>query len=468
MARHLSEPGECVHLINERQMGDVVKIRKLTSTILVFGVLFFLAGNFCCAQEKARRITLEECIQLGLGHSPSLQTASTNIIASEAGVKAAKALRIPTLSASAEYNHLSDEPQPEILIPTIPTPITLGPEIVDTYMLQLELKQSLFSGLSIRHGIEKARSFLEQMRYDYQSKKLDVVHSVEEAYWNLAKSAEGHKVIEDHIGVLNDHIKETKNFYDQGMVTYNEVLRVELQHSQIRQQALMSENDTEISRQRLNLLIGLPQELQTVPITDLTSELNEPGELGALLEKALNERPLVRAMSKQIKVIEADLKLIRSSFYPNVYLTGSYSYGRPNPRLFPQQNTFSGSWEIGLVTEMDFGSWRTILFEQQKTKAQKSQLESDLKELKDSITLAVTNAYLTLNMLRQQLAVADQAILQAEENFRIVSEKYMNGLALNSELLDAEYFLLQAKLDRTNARIDYELASINLKRAVGE
>jgi outer membrane protein len=441
MARHLSEPGECVHLINERQMGDVVKIRKLTSTILVFGVLFFLAGNFCCAQEKARRITLEECIQLGLGHSPSLQTASTNIIASEAGVKAAKALRIPTLSASAEYNHLSDE---------------------------LELKQSLFSGLSIRHGIEKARSFLEQMRYDYQSKKLDVVHSVEEAYWNLAKSAEGHKVIEDHIGVLNDHIKETKNFYDQGMVTYNEVLRVELQHSQIRQQALMSENDTEISRQRLNLLIGLPQELQTVPITDLTSELNEPGELGALLEKALNERPLVRAMSKQIKVIEADLKLIRSSFYPNVYLTGSYSYGRPNPRLFPQQNTFSGSWEIGLVTEMDFGSWRTILFEQQKTKAQKSQLESDLKELKDSITLAVTNAYLTLNMLRQQLAVADQAILQAEENFRIVSEKYMNGLALNSELLDAEYFLLQAKLDRTNARIDYELASINLKRAVGE
>ena len=57
---------------------------------------------------------------------------------------------------------------------------------------------------------------------------------------------------------------------------------------------------------------------------------------------------------------------------------------------------------------------------------------------------------------------------QAQESYRMTSEKYKNGLTSNTELLDAETALLQAKLTHTQAVVDYALALARLKKAVGE
>jgi outer membrane protein len=445
-----------------------VNVKKAAGALLFSAVMAACSHRLCLPQEGARPVTIEECVQLGLEHSPSLHAASSTIRASEAAVRGAKALRIPALKARAEYDRLSELSQPAIMLPPpISVPVTLGSDILNSYIMQLELRQSLFTGFSIPSQIERATYFVEESRYGYQNRKLEVIHDVQEAFWNLARALEGQRILNDHISVLEDHLSDVKNFYDHGLVTYNEVLTVELQLARTRQQALRAENETRIARERLNLLTGLGNQTRTVPQVDLSSPLPEPGELHVLMEKALSENPLVLTSSKHIRRTDAELKLVDSGFYPSVYLTGSYVYGRPNPRQFPPQDEFKGSWEIGLVTELDLGSWRTLLAERQKTMSQKNQLEDELKQLRDSITLSVTNAYLTLDSVRRQISVTETAILLAEENHRIVSDKYKNGLALSSELLDAEFSLLQAKLDHTTARIDYELTLIALSRAVG-
>ena len=56
----------------------------------------------------------------------------------------------------------------------------------------------------------------------------------------------------------------------------------------------------------------------------------------------------------------------------------------------------------------------------------------------------------------------------AEENYRITNERFKAGLTLNSELLDAEVALLQAKVDNTQSWIDYELNNEKLKKALGQ
>ena len=79
----------------------------------------------------------------------------------------------------------------------------------------------------------------------------------------------------------------------------------------------------------------------------------------------------------------------------------------------------------------------------------------------------VIQSYLALKNTAQAIGVANQYILQAEENYRMVRETFQSGLALNTELLDAELSLLQAKLKLTEASVHHEIAWTQLNKARG-
>ena len=88
--------------------------------------------------------------------------------------------------------------------------------------------------------------------------------------------------------------------------------------------------------------------------------------------------------------------------------------------------------------------------------------------LKDGVTLEVTQNYLSVNQARERQLVSEQGVAQAEENYRVMKEKYKTGLIPNLELKDAETALLQAKLNLTQSKVDYELAMARLSKAIGE
>jgi len=88
--------------------------------------------------------------------------------------------------------------------------------------------------------------------------------------------------------------------------------------------------------------------------------------------------------------------------------------------------------------------------------------------LKDAVTLQVTQNYLNLTQAKEKLVVSQTSVEQAEENYRVASELYKQGLILNSDLLDVEVALLQTKTNFVQTVVDYELAKSNLERAIGQ
>jgi outer membrane protein TolC len=89
------------------------------------------------------------------------------------------------------------------------------------------------------------------------------------------------------------------------------------------------------------------------------------------------------------------------------------------------------------------------------------------KILKDAVVLEVTQSYLNLLQAKEKLSVTEFSVKQAEENYRVSSELFKQGLTLNSELLDAEVALLQAKTNYVQTMVDLELAQANLEKSVG-
>ena len=65
------------------------------------------------------------------------------------------------------------------------------------------------------------------------------------------------------------------------------------------------------------------------------------------------------------------------------------------------------------------------------------------------------------------MKVAESAVEQANENLRVVRNRYQAGASTNSEVLDAEALREQALSNRDNARFEVELAKLRLARAIG-
>jgi outer membrane protein TolC len=88
--------------------------------------------------------------------------------------------------------------------------------------------------------------------------------------------------------------------------------------------------------------------------------------------------------------------------------------------------------------------------------------------MKDNATLEVRRYQLGVERSEKRIDVAREAIEQADENSRSTNEKYKNGLATSTELLDANVAVLQARTNYTSALVEHEIAQARLNKSVGQ
>jgi outer membrane protein len=169
----------------------------------------------------------------------------------------------------------------------------------------------------------------------------------------------------------------------------------------------------------------------------------------------------------RIKASELNLKAVRGGFYPQVMLSGNYYYLRPNARFMPALDRFKGTWDVSLSVSFDIWNWGLTRSQTEQAKAQVAQARDARKLLEDQAALEVTQSRLSLARARDKVPVAGQAVALAEENLRMTRERFKQGVALNTDVLDADAALLQAKVNRTQAAIDLVLAQARLEKALG-
>lgn len=442
--------------------------------------------------------SLQDCLELGMKNSKALRAAQLRLQALGAVYLEARDARLPSLALAARYSRLSPLAAGSITLPDPIGPLSLYPAIEDTFALGVSLQQPLWSGLRIRSAITQARAAREEAALNYRQQRQELAYQVQAVFWELAKAGEALRVIGENIARLNAHLKDIQDFYGQGLVTYNEVLQARMQLAQITLRQLEAGNTRALLQARLAILIGLPPDALIEPQYSLREEA-DPGagasdgsgpaagapDAGAEADAsgirdlpaspnpgdglaALERRPEVGAARQRLAAAQAAVTAARSGWYPSVFLTGGYQYALPNPRQFPPAPEFTGTWDLGIAASLDVGRWPAVAHRSEQALAQADQAREALGQLEDSILLEVIQARLNLNKNAQRIGVARQLVAQAEENRKIIYEKHRNGLALASELLDADASRLEADLELSQARIDLEMARAALARALGE
>ena len=437
-----------------------MKIKK----ILIIAFLIITSFSPSNAQEKIT-LNLKQSINLGLKNSYLLHSAKMGVKAAEAKLNEVNTFRLPELDLAASYTRLS-EINPFI----VQTPFgqfNISPTFFNIYNFKVSLKQPLFTGFKLESTSDIAEYNSLASKQEYTKAEKDLIYNIKNSYWNLFKAQKIKNVVNENVKQILSHLNDVNNFFKQGMATNNDVLKVQVQLAQAKLRQIDANNAVHIAMVNLNNVLVLPLTTEIV-ISETPKVVKQILQsLPNLMETAFINRADLKAMNYRIDVSEKGVKLAKSDWFPQVYLTGNYYYSNPNQRILPSQDVFNSTWDVSLSLSFNLWNWGATGDRTTQAKMQYEQAKDYYANLKDAIKLQVTQSYLNVKRAIERIKVAKQSVKEAEENYRVTRNKFKNGLVSNSELLDAEVALLQSKTNNINAIVDNKLAVAYLNKSIG-
>ncbi len=428
-------------------------------------ILFLLISSFLAAQQK--NYTLEESLAAGLKKDKQIKNSRSRLSESAAQVNEVSSNFYPQLFFGANYTRLSDVPPFEVSVPFTPNPITIQESILNTYTLKLSLQQPIFTGFrlsSLKLAAEKRRESVEQL---YELEINNAALNIYESFWNFYKAEEFVNLLTENISALKIHLEDTRKFLDNGLATRNDLLKLEVQYSNLELELIKAENILELSRINFNKAIGIDLDSETeISAGEIEVELNltEPDKL---IPEALKNRKELQALYLQADAASAKITSEKSDWFPQVSVFGDFFYSRPNQRILPLEDKFADTWNIGVALNWNILDWGNTSAKVAQAKEKKLQTEISLDILRENIETEIYKLYFDLLSGIKKVKVNRLNVEQTEENYRITKDKYTVQYATSSDLIDAEVSALDAKTNLTASLVEYELAKVRLEKALG-
>ncbi len=432
-------------------------------------VVLMVVGTSVLAQSRLP-LTVEKAIQLGLENSKVLHSSQMRVEYADAKAGEINSSRLPSLKFSGGYTRLSDVPPFNIgpFPGLLATPISVSSAVLNNYNMKLSLTQPLFTGFRMDALSRAADYSAEAQNFDYSKDRSDLVYNIKVAYWSLYKAKQIKGVLDENVEQVKAHLKDVQNMMAQGMTTNNDVLKLQVQLSDVQLKQIDANNGLRLAMIALNNTIGIPLSTEIDLESNAVHQPKDYKDLNKLITRAMENRPELKAMDSRVKAGEAGVTAAKAGWFPQIYLAGNYYYSRPNQRMFPTQDIFKDTWDVTIGVSLDIWNWGTTVHQTDQAQAQLAQAKDALGQIQDGITLDLTQAYLNLEQAQERISVADQGVKQAEENNRVTSKRFNVGLASTSDMIDAEVAQLQAKTNYTNALVDYELAQARIAKSIGE
>ncbi len=445
------------------------KLKKNKPAILLLTcILLLLSGTVPLQAQTIRHLSLREALELGLANSKKLKSSRAAVDAAAAQTDQMKMMQLPDLKVSGSYLRVS-QPTIDLQIP-LGMPDSSGSESgassikVNQIMYgTANASMPLFAGFKIRNSIVSAKYLQKAAELDAEKDKTEIIQNIIAAYYNLYKADAAVTLVQENLKQAKSRVSDLQNLEKNGLLARNDLLKAELQQSNIELALAEAENNSKITRFNMNLLLGLEEKthlgLDSPAATDL---LPETGGLEEWIRRALAHRADYRALEQKQFAAEKNIQIGKADYYPALVLTGGYMAGK-----IPDVITLTNALNAGVGLSYNLAAFYKTGPKIKAAKAQQQQLYWASQQLNDAIRLQTYQAYEDYMEAVQKTQVYKKAAEQADENYRITKNKFDNALETTTNLLDADVAQLQAHLNLEFSRVDAIVAYHKLYETAG-
>lgn len=414
--------------------------------------------------QQPMKLSMEQCRDMALTTSEELKQADNRLRQAELDDKIAATARLPKIEGSAMGAYV------------LPDIEMTGMELAmrGTYMAGLTLTQPIYTGGKISAGRQMARLGRQIADQQLRMTRMDVLVDADNAYWSYIAVRRKVRMLESYSTQMDTIYKQTSSAVAAGMAIENDLLRIEAKRTEIEYQLQRARNGADLCRMALCNVIGTPLDTAIEP-TDTTFNIESPTAMSLDIAR----RPEVGLLEKQIDVNMQRIRDARSEMLPTVGLSAGYSYyGNIKLKGFADMGSgttvpYTQEFRDGIGIAMLAVKIPIFHWGESRKKMHKARYELDNSqlELQRNMRLMSIEAQQAVQNVEdgyRMIHTAESGLRQAEENLRVMRNRYAAAMSPLTDLLDAQSQWQQAQSNLIEAQTQYMIYRTDYLRATGQ
>ncbi len=413
---------------------------------------------------QGRTISIDEMFRLADQNSTSIRSFETGKEVADAALAAAKAERLPDVSAQLSFSYLGNG---HIWDRDFSNGMSVDmPHFGNNFVLKAS--QAVYTGGAITSGINLAKMGQKMAALSSAENRGNVRLMLVGYYLQIFQLKNQERVFTRNIALTEEVIKQMQARQDAGTVLRNDITRYELQLENLKLQRTRVSDSRRIINHQLVTVIGLPASTVIEPDsaiidskTDILAE-SDWQHSASLQSTALQKASLGVEMSREKEKLERSARLPKIAVIAEEHLDG------PITIEVPALNNNFNYWFVGVGVSYNFSS----LFKNNKKIKQAEIATRQAQErhtlAKEGIENGVQAAYTNYLTSFTDLDTQRKSVELARQNYDVVNNRYNNELALVTDMIDASNTKLSAELALENSRINVIYNYYNMLYLSGE
>lgn len=430
--------------------------------MIVYAAFMSTTGRIM-AQSRELTMSLEQLFRTADEHNTSIKCFESVLREAEAGVKAAKAERLPDIEARLSFSYLgggwiSDRDFSNGIGVHIPH---YGNN------LAIQASWALYTGGALTSGINLSRLASEMAQANAQENRQRVRMLLVGLYLQLHNLKNQEYVFEENIALTETLIEHTRKRQSEGVVLKNDITRYELQLEQLKLGRTQVQNKAKTANYRLATALGIGEGITILPAETFEADNQIRGTEEMWHETALYNSPSIRQAQLGVAMNLQKEKREKSALRPTIALVAEEHLDGPITIEIPNLNKNLNYCFVGVGMKYSFGALyknsKRIRQARLATETAQHQQRAAIENSNDAVQTAYTD-YLTSSA---ELETSRKSVDLAQQNYDVINNRYQNGLALVTDMTDAANQRLNAQLTLVNSRIKMLLNYYNLKFTTG-
>lgn len=412
-----------------------------------------LCATVLCSQglyAQSLLMGIDELLRLADAQSKSIQTYRTGTEAAGEALKAAKAQRLPDVNVSLSASYLGDG---KIWDRDFGNAMTVDmPHFGNNFAI--EAQQVIYAGGAISSGIRQAELGKQLAELDLQKDIQEVRFLLIGHYLNLYKLDNHIKVLQDNIRLTDEVIADMKARREQGTVLKNDITRYELQKEQLNLHLTRAMDARTTANFRLITTLHLPEGTEIKPDTTMLEQQIQTLTENEWQDMARANNILLKQTQTAIRLNEQKVKQERAERLPHISIVAADHLDGPVTIEVPALDNNFNYWYIGVGIKYNLSSLFKSNNRLRRARLNVRQAQENHQLAQEKIKNDVQEGYVNFMTSFTDLRTQEKSLKLADENYNVTDNRYKNGMALLTDMLDASNMKLNAGMELVNARIN--------------
>jgi len=421
-------------------------------TPLLLSVLLSGHAVHAGSEDIALELDLTQCLRLAQENNLDLANAVQEIRKAENSVTIADGARLPEVDLTTTYTRMKDE-----------AAVISGVEIPDTQAdLNIGATLPLYTGGLLKSSSKQARTGLAIAMEEYRAALGDTLLETTTLFYQLLGAQHQVRIAQEALNVSRQHEKDIEALLSKGIVAKIDLVRSQLDVAERERDLAAAETQELLASEGLSAIL-FPHEIRTVSASGAFPEPVSLDPLEQWQEQAAGHSPELRLSSLSVEIAQSDIRAARAEGRGILSLFGNYGTSDEEFTLDEE----SSYWNAG-------ASFTLPLYRGGRVRENIRQGDSSLLQAENSLTTsrravreAVTVAWSSARLSITQNLTAARAITSAEENLRVVTLKYQQGLVANTDVIDAQLAVTRSRLLRIRSLENFNIYFARLLRTAG-